>query len=54
VQLEQLKNLECESGQGYLFSEPLTFEQVRAFLRKETYEIPASHIDDATTISVLQ
>lgn len=33
-QLEQLKKLNCESAQGYFFSEPLVFEDVQHFLGK--------------------
>jgi len=56
AQLERLKALECESGQGFLFSAPMTFEQVRAFLKKEErFDVPAGHVDDiTTTIAVIQ
>lgn len=34
AQLEQLKKLNCESAQGYFFSEPMEFEDVQHFLGK--------------------
>lgn len=34
AQLEQLKKLNCESAQGYFFSEPMEFENVQHFLGK--------------------
>ena len=55
AQLEQLKNLECESGQGFLFAAPMTFEQVRDFLGKEKYfDVPNGSLDEVPTISVIQ
>ncbi|GEM_PF-1896240 len=33
-QLEKLRSLECESGQGYLFSKPIPGEQIEDFLLK--------------------
>ncbi|NEO27879.1 MAG: bifunctional diguanylate cyclase/phosphodiesterase [Kamptonema sp. SIO4C4] len=34
-QLEKLRSLECESGQGYFFSKPIPYEQVADFLLKQ-------------------
>lgn len=36
LQLERLRALGCESGQGYLFAKPLSVEQVEAMLAAET------------------
>ncbi len=36
LQLERLRALGCESGQGYLFAKPLSVEQVDAMLAAET------------------
>lgn len=55
AQLEHLKGLECESGQGFLFAEPLTFAEVRALLKKDPqFDVPRGRLDGFSTISVLQ
>ncbi len=36
VQLEKLKSLNCEGGQGYLFAAPMNFTELQAFLRSES------------------
>jgi diguanylate cyclase (GGDEF)-like protein len=36
LQLERLRGLGCESGQGYLFAKPLSVEQVEAMLASES------------------
>ena len=41
VQLEQLKKLNCESAQGYLFSKPMDFADVQQFLAENTEIKPA-------------
>ncbi len=35
-QLEQLRRLDCESGQGYLFSQPLSTQEMEALLQQNT------------------
>ncbi|MFL6374515.1 MAG: putative bifunctional diguanylate cyclase/phosphodiesterase, partial [Pyrinomonadaceae bacterium] len=37
-QLKLLRSLDCESAQGYLFARPMTFEELKAFL-KPPYEM---------------
>ena len=56
AQLEQLKNLECESGQGFFFAPPMRFEDICDFLRKEkNLDLPAGRLEDVTTtISLVQ
>ena len=41
LQLEQLKKLNCEGAQGFYFSKPLNFEDVKAFLNeKQIIQLP--------------
>jgi len=44
-QLEALKNLKCESGQGYLLSKPMTAHELFIFLTAADSPIPAPSID---------
>jgi Amt family ammonium transporter len=54
-QLEQLKRLECESGQGFLFASPMNFDQVREFIQTdECPGVPNPTLSDVPTISVVQ
>jgi EAL domain-containing protein (putative c-di-GMP-specific phosphodiesterase class I) len=42
AQLNKLKSLECEGGQGYLFAPPMSFIELRQFLIAEG-KVPSSH-----------
>lgn len=54
-QLDLLKRLECEGGQGYLFAEPMNFESLRAFLASEdTQIVPPDRFEDISTLSLIQ
>ena len=54
-QLEQLKNLQCESAQGYLFAKPMSFKEVCKFLTKsETPEHLANNFEEVPVISTIQ
>jgi len=55
AQLNMLKELECEGGQGFLFAEPLPFGELRKFLANEGLaEYPLSRFDDVSTITSVQ
>jgi diguanylate cyclase (GGDEF)-like protein len=54
-QLEQLKDLGCESGQGYLFAAPMPFAQTLEFLRSEkSFHVPAGCFDEAPATSFIK
>jgi diguanylate cyclase (GGDEF)-like protein/PAS domain S-box-containing protein len=57
-QLERLKELNCESAQGFLFARPMTFEALAEFMKgsSEEYEnnIPKGEFDDLSVVSTLQ
>ena len=57
-QLERLKELNCESAQGFLFARPMTFEALAEFMKgsSEDYEnnIPNGEFDDLSVVSTLQ
>lgn len=55
AQLEILKTLECEGGQGYLFAEPMSFDDLRAFLmNQEPPIIPQNQFEDISTLTLVQ
>jgi diguanylate cyclase (GGDEF)-like protein/PAS domain S-box-containing protein len=56
IQLDVLKRLGCESGQGYLFAEPMSFEDLQAFLSGlgRPTRVPPGRVDDIPRPSVLQ
>lgn len=55
AQLQMLKVLECEGGQGYFLAEPMSFEDLRAFLAKQVSPpIPQDHLQDVSTLTLVQ
>ena len=55
VQLDVLKRLDCESCQGFLFAEPMRFEDLRDFLAVQDPDtIPQERFTDVATIPVIQ
>ena len=55
AQLNMLKELECEGGQGFLFAEPMAFSELRKFLANEGLaEYPLGRFDDVSTITSVQ
>ena len=55
AQLEKLKNLNCEGGQGYYFAAPMNFEELQEFLSKEpNNNFPQNQFEDIPTITTLQ
>ena len=55
AQLELLKKLDCEGGQGYLFAEPMCFEDLRAFMaNEEPPAIPQNRFDDISALTLIQ
>ncbi len=55
TQLDELRKLNCDGAQGFLFAKPMAFEQVREFLTgNENLNIPESQIDDVSILSVIQ
>ncbi|MEO6588841.1 MAG: EAL domain-containing protein [Pyrinomonadaceae bacterium] len=54
AQLEQLKKLNCEGAQGFYFSKPLNFEDVKTFLdEKQIISLP-TEFDTVPIISTVQ
>ena len=54
VQLEQLKKLNCEKAQGFYFSKPLNFEDVKTFLNeKQIIKLP-NEFDTMPVVSTIQ
>jgi EAL domain-containing protein (putative c-di-GMP-specific phosphodiesterase class I) len=55
VQLEQLKKLDCESAQGFLFAEPMPFEEIENFLTKDGItNIPETRFEDVSVVAAIQ
>ena len=55
AQLQTLKELECEGGQGFLFAEPMTIGHLRAFLANaEVKGIPPGNFEDISTLTSIQ
>jgi EAL domain-containing protein (putative c-di-GMP-specific phosphodiesterase class I) len=55
AQLAQLKKLNCEGAQGYLFSKPMSFQEVKSFLVKNGIAtIPESRFEDVSIVSTIQ
>ncbi len=54
-QLNKLKQLECEGGQGFYFAEPLTYPQLREFLiENQEFQIPDACFDDVPSLPLVQ
>jgi len=54
-QLMALKELGCESGQGYWFAEPMSIESLRIFLASgDPASFQPGHLDDVSTLSLIQ
>lgn len=55
AQLEALKKLNCESGQGFLLARPMSFEEFRDFLSDEpSVAAPRGQFGDVEIVSTLQ
>ncbi|MEO6049809.1 MAG: EAL domain-containing protein [Pyrinomonadaceae bacterium] len=55
AQLEALKILDCESGQGFLLAEPMQFAHLQDFLAKaDKAAIPTNRFEDVPTLSLIQ
>jgi EAL domain-containing protein (putative c-di-GMP-specific phosphodiesterase class I) len=55
AQLEQLKNLNCASAQGFYFAKPMCFEDIKKFLdEKDTLPIPDKNFEDVSIVSTIQ
>jgi diguanylate cyclase (GGDEF)-like protein/PAS domain S-box-containing protein len=55
AQLQMLKILECEGGQGYLLAEPMSFESLRSFLAIESLpNIPQEQFNDVSNTVLVQ
>lgn len=55
AQLEALKGLKCESGQGYLLARPMSAPELLDFLGgREDQPIPAPNFDEVSVVSMLQ
>ncbi len=55
AQIELLKKLNCEGAQGYYFSKPMSFEEVKHFLNENGFtNIPESRFEDVSIVSMVQ
>jgi diguanylate cyclase (GGDEF)-like protein/PAS domain S-box-containing protein len=55
VQLEELKRLNCEGAQGFLFAEPMSFENVQFFLNEQGIaNIPENKFEEVSIVSTIQ
>lgn len=55
IQRDLLKELECESGQGFYFAKPMAFADLKEFLGvSRGSSVPHSGFEDIPTISVVQ
>jgi len=55
AQLEELKKLNCEGAQGYLFAAPMTFEKVQFFLNENgVTNIPENRFEDVSVVTTIQ
>jgi diguanylate cyclase (GGDEF)-like protein/PAS domain S-box-containing protein len=55
AQIEELKKLDCEGAQGYYFSKPLSFEEVKHFLNEKGFtDIPETQFEDISVVSMIQ
>ena len=55
TQLDLLKLLGCESGQGYLFAEPMSFENLTGILsRDDVIVISPDQFEDISTLTLIQ
>lgn len=48
-QLEELQRLECDSGQGYFFSKPMSNQQLHRFLRDQGFVLKSTYCCPTTT-----
>lgn len=55
AQLEQLKNLNCASAQGFYFAKPMSFEDVKNFIaEKNLAGVPENNFEDISVVSTIQ
>lgn len=55
IQLDVLKQLECEGAQGFHFAAPMGFDELQQFLlQKQVVAIPQNHFNDVPTASLVQ
>ncbi len=52
-QLDQLRTLNCEGAQGYYFSKPICFDEVREFISRSTDNLPIA-FNELPIVSTLQ
>ena len=55
VQLETLKKLDCEHGQGFLLAKPMAFKDLGEFLLdNDRLNLPDTQFEDLSTVSMVQ
>ncbi|MEJ7847298.1 MAG: EAL domain-containing protein [Pyrinomonadaceae bacterium] len=55
IQLETLKKLHCQNGQGFLLAKPMPFEEIREFLlQNERIDIPETQFEDLSALAMVQ
>jgi diguanylate cyclase (GGDEF)-like protein/PAS domain S-box-containing protein len=57
AQVEQLKKLNCEGAQGFYFSRPMNYEELRQFLNEKTGASPTapeSNFEDVSVVMTVQ
>ena len=54
-QLQKLKELGCDGGQGYLFAPPLSFADLQVHLREhDQWALPTPSFDEVPSITTIQ
>lgn len=55
AQIKELRKFNCESAQGYYFSQPMNFDNIQQFIKQQPpINLPDSSLDDVSVLSTIQ
>lgn len=54
IQLQRLKELGCEGGQGFLFARPMDYDGLTEFLKADTRPLATDSFSDISTVTSIQ